>query len=449
MVKPVVMDFDFKAQSSHTNKVSEPVTPFISILKETVHNNSETPYLANTKNNDYGIHNDSNYDATRAIDNKNDKNEKEANFNITLNLSQATDRKIADRRNSQKDDGAVQKSDVLQSLVSSLLLTNNSRAIVTDKNIPSAKQNEFKKDVHTRIFPDTSAKPEKFTINDSLTKKVGRESIQDVINQLQKAIDNNSKGKDTKSSDITRLIANLTTLQNAGKKDVLSAQIVPHVVHRNELSDNKNKKVESKSTHDNHLMAFGARSQKTERNSETTIIDAVKQKGKLEEAQPLDKKTPNITERNDSFIQVNNKQLNGTVGATQAKPLVNDELMQLLHKAKVMQEGERTSLTLKLHPESLGKLSVNLGLENGIISGRFIVESQEAKELLQQQLEAIRFELEQSGVHVGDFEVNVKQQRQRDFSEIQATGLHYSENTEYEEASSRYMYHDGVLDVII
>lgn len=448
MVKPVVLDFDYKTNNHQNNKISEPAISFISILQETVQNNTESTYTSYTDNNTI-THNDNNSNTTKAIDNKNYKNNKEENFDAAQDVTTALDRKIADRRNVQKDDGMVQKNEAMQSLAPSLLHANTARAIVTDKNTNAAKHSEYKRDVHVRNFTNAAnSKSEHLTMTDSLTKKIEKESIQDVINQLQKLIDGNIQTKDAKKSDVKQLIANLTTLQNSGKKDLHSAPLVQHVVHANELSDNKNKKVVRKTDNDNVVTAT-EKSQKTVRTTQTMIADAVKQKGKLEETPKLDRKVSQTNERNDSFIQVNGKQQNSTVGSTQAKPVISDELMQLLQKAKVMQEGEKTSLSLKLYPESLGKLSVNLGLEQGILSGRFVVESQEAKEMLLQQLESIKWELEQSGVQVGEFEVNVKEQRQRDFSEMKAVTLQNSENTEYEMASNRYIYHDGVLDVII
>ncbi len=446
MVKPVILDFDYKTHNHQTNKISEPAISFIAILQETVQNKTESTYMSNKDSNTI-THNDNNSNTTKVIDNKNYKNSKEDNTDTLQDVATAFDRKITDRRNFQKDDGMVQKLEAMQSIAPSLLYANTARAIVTDKNTP--KQSVYKRDVHVRNFPTVAnSVPEQVTVTNSITNKVGKESIKDVINQLQKLIDGNTHTKDAKKNDVKQLIANLTALQNSGKKDFNSALVMQHVVHHNELSDNKNKREVRKTDNDNVIKAAD-KSRKTVQTIETSIVDAVKQKGKLEETPKSDRKVSQTNDRNDSFIQVNSKQQNQPAGVTQAKPVASDELMQLLQKAKIMQEGEKTHLSLKLYPESLGKLSVNLGLEQGVLSGRFVVESQEAKELLLQQLDSIKWELEQNGVQVGDFEVNVKEQRQRDYTEMKAVTLQNAENTEYEQANNRYMYHDGVLDVII
>ena len=445
MVKPVVLDFEYKAQAAHSKNNTEPELSFISILKDTVQNNEATNEAYTQKDN-ATKEPKNNFAMMQVHDNKEKKHD------AGQEIQKSAERVIADRRNAQKNAVDVYKPDVMQSLAGSSLHTHSIRAIVTDKNAHITKQSVHKKDTfHTLKMRNTyNDTHQNLLANSTVTKKSGKETLHDVINQLQKLDDRQSNAKDLKKSDLKQLIAQLTTLQNMGKKDLHSAVVAQPVIQYNELSDNKSKKVVRKTGSDEHPMHAGNKAYKTVKNSETILLDAVKQKGKSEDAPKLDKKVGQATERNESFIQVNTKHHNASTNETASKPLEQGQLMQLLNRAKVMQEGQKTSLSLKLYPESLGKLSVNLGLEHGILSGRFIVESQEAKEQLLLQLESVRWELENNGVQVGEFEVNVKEHRQREFTEMPGLSQKLNlENAEYEAISNRYIYHDGLLDVII
>jgi flagellar hook-length control protein FliK len=440
MVKPIVLDFEYKVQNTQHIKNNVPELSFSSILKDTMQKGSDAADITYNPTDDV-MHHDTNSATLQIQDNKEKKYEK------VQDESKNIERTPVDRRNIQNNNVYMEK-DVMQSLAGSSLHSNN-KAIVTDKNALTVKQSIYKKDAfHAFKLPTVhNNKDEKLFANAIVAKKSGKETLHDTINQLQRIVDGQNHARDVQKSDLKQLIAQLTTMQQMDKKDLHKLVLNP-VIHYNELSDNKNKKMVRKSGNDVQLHYADHKTHKTVKNSETTLLDAVKQKGRTEDSPKLDKKAGQATERHDSFIQVNAKHNSST--ATFTKPVVQEQLMQLLNKAKVMQEGDKTSLSLKLYPESLGKLSVNLGLEHGILSGRFIVESNEAKELLLQQLESIRWELENNGVQVGEFEVNVKEHRQREFTEM--PGLSHKqtiENAEYEVASNRYIYHDGLLDVII
>lgn len=458
MVKPVVLDFDYKVQNAHPIRNSEPELSFISILNNTIQNNEEPINGAYTQKDTTTARNDTtvplkqmknNNDDSK--DNKDNKDNKEKKYDAGQEISLIAERIIADRRNAKKDDMNAEKSGLIQSFSGALLHKNknNIMAIVTDKNTHTPKQRIYKKDAfHTHNQSGTYSDYKQNFITDlAITKKTGKETIQDSINQLQKGTSVQDLSKNLKKSDLKQLIARLTTFEHIDKKDVHSAIMTRPLMQYKELLDSKNKKVVRKTDNDAQQVHANNTLHKTVK-TEISFLDAVKQKERAEDAPKIDKK--GASERNDSLIEVNTKPGNARTNETVVKPVNNDQLMQLLNRAKVMQEGERFSLSLKLYPESLGKLTVNLGLEHGILSGRFIVESQDAKELLMQQLELVRFELEQNGVQVGEFEVNVKEHRQREFTQIQGLSRAQNiENAEYETASNRYIYHDGLLDVII
>jgi flagellar hook-length control protein FliK len=263
-------------------------------------------------------------------------------------------------------------------------------------------------------------------------------------------INNDEMVNNSKKGDIKKLIANLVTIQNADPKSMQQGLILKQRLEYNELSNTKkpmkkNSGVTQKFV-DNNIPLKNAR------NNDTVIINTVRHKETNEDLPKTKDVKASTTDQHGTFNNVNTR--NGVApqssvqNVAHEKIINNSELMQLLQKARIMQEGEKTNLSLKMYPESLGRLHLQLGLEQGIVNGRFTVESEQARQQLMQQLEVIRYDLEQSGVHVGGFEVHVRDQRQTEFFQ-HAEAIPLPQNDEYKEQISRYSYHDGMIDIII
>lgn len=129
-----------------------------------------------------------------------------------------------------------------------------------------------------------------------------------------------------------------------------------------------------------------------------------------------------------------------------------EQLQSLLDKAKInIKDGQNGNVSINLYPKQLGSVSVNLGLEQGVISGRFFVENNEIKELLINNFENIRQQLEESGITVGDFQVNVRgQNKEQEAKEILNYNGNISENKDvtavYE--SNLQSFHEGSINMI-
>ncbi len=134
-------------------------------------------------------------------------------------------------------------------------------------------------------------------------------------------------------------------------------------------------------------------------------------------------------------------------------PLFDEQLGRLLQQAQVVvKDGRNGSFTLRLYPESLGKVTINLGLEQGTLSGRFLVDTTEVKQALMEQLHSVREHLSEAGIAVGDFQVNVRGGGERNvFGErrehVPLYGLQEKAGESFEYVAARY--HDGTIDVII
>jgi len=86
-----------------------------------------------------------------------------------------------------------------------------------------------------------------------------------------------------------------------------------------------------------------------------------------------------------------------------------DIFNQIVEKAKVLFNGEKAEMVMHLKPDSLGKLSMKITSERGIIIAEFIAESQQVKEILESNMQLLRNVLENQGLSVQSFHVSVRQ----------------------------------------
>ncbi|MBI3985840.1 MAG: flagellar hook-length control protein FliK [Lentisphaerae bacterium] len=68
------------------------------------------------------------------------------------------------------------------------------------------------------------------------------------------------------------------------------------------------------------------------------------------------------------------------------------------------------SMTIKLIPDNLGKVSLNCREANGVLQMQVVVENQGVRTLLAQHETAIRHLLEQAGIQLSSFDVRTQQE---------------------------------------
>lgn len=81
---------------------------------------------------------------------------------------------------------------------------------------------------------------------------------------------------------------------------------------------------------------------------------------------------------------------------------------QVVRKAEVMIKQNSSEMRIQLHPEFLGKMTIKLVLEDGLLTARFITENHQVKHLLDSNLNSLRQSLESQGIRVEKTEVNVQ-----------------------------------------
>lgn len=143
------------------------------------------------------------------------------------------------------------------------------------------------------------------------------------------------------------------------------------------------------------------------------------------------------------------------------RPGVTQEFRQSFHeileKAKVsVKDQNNGSFTVKLFPKELGNVNVNLVLENGVVNGKFLVDSNDARTLLMSNLENFREQLSESGINVGEFSVNVRDEREKFFRDKNENAKGVSAVSVNESVSAANVYefatvdsHDGLINMII
>ncbi|NLV68450.1 MAG: hypothetical protein GXY14_12340 [Spirochaetes bacterium] len=95
-------------------------------------------------------------------------------------------------------------------------------------------------------------------------------------------------------------------------------------------------------------------------------------------------------------------------------PEFRQSLQEIMERARVtVRDNQNGSFTVKLFPKELGSVNVSLVMENGVVNGRFLVDNNDAKTALLSSIENLIDELQQSGVSVGEFSVNVRDGQER------------------------------------
>jgi flagellar hook-length control protein FliK len=99
-------------------------------------------------------------------------------------------------------------------------------------------------------------------------------------------------------------------------------------------------------------------------------------------------------------------------------PEFRQNLQEIIDKARItVRDSRNGNFSVKLYPRELGNVNVNLSLDHGTITARFVVDSEEAKNLLSQNMDNLRQQLKDAGIEVGEFFVNVNDHGKRFFQE--------------------------------
>jgi flagellar hook-length control protein FliK len=211
--------------------------------------------------------------------------------------------------------------------------------------------------------------------------------------------------------------------------------------------DNKNSDENSKGEDDESMYKAS-----TYAETKQTIVG-----DKLNQEAPLDFVAP----QNDKLdLQLNIKQANANLQKESLVKLSKSDIInQVVKKAEIIVQGSHQEMIMKLEPESLGKLNLKLVVENGLITAKFMAESQQVKEVLESSFNQLKDALQEKGISVQSFSVSVGQEgaefkSSQGFEQWKRTiklnsktsGDYIGLDEENSISVNPYSYHDGKVD---
>lgn len=119
------------------------------------------------------------------------------------------------------------------------------------------------------------------------------------------------------------------------------------------------------------------------------------------------------TQPQDVFAVIQTNQKNGTdvlSAAVEKIPVDTKEIIsQVIENAKVILTPDKSEMVMDLKPDSLGKISLKVVTENGIVMARFVAENQQVRQVLESNMQLLKDSLERQGMNVQGFSVSVRQ----------------------------------------
>lgn len=90
---------------------------------------------------------------------------------------------------------------------------------------------------------------------------------------------------------------------------------------------------------------------------------------------------------------------------------------QIVRKAEVTLTDTQSEIRMQLEPENLGKLTLKVAVERGIITAKFTAESYEVKQIIESNFNELKDMLQQKGLEVQNFSVSVGHESKGDSSD--------------------------------
>ncbi|MEN6312922.1 MAG: flagellar hook-length control protein FliK [Clostridiaceae bacterium] len=111
-----------------------------------------------------------------------------------------------------------------------------------------------------------------------------------------------------------------------------------------------------------------------------------------------------------AFAVIRTDQTNGVNAAAEKIPADTKEIIsQVIENAKVILTPDKSEMVMDLKPDSLGKISLKVVTENGIVMAKFVAENQQVRQVLESNMQLLKDSLERQGMNVQGFSVSVRQ----------------------------------------
>lgn len=94
---------------------------------------------------------------------------------------------------------------------------------------------------------------------------------------------------------------------------------------------------------------------------------------------------------------------------TSSKEMETDIIRQIVQRMTLRTDGRQSHMQIRLKPEFLGNLKMDVVTENAMVMVRMTAESQSVKEMIEQNIGLLKTELQQQGLQVQKVDVTVSQ----------------------------------------
>ncbi len=125
-------------------------------------------------------------------------------------------------------------------------------------------------------------------------------------------------------------------------------------------------------------------------------------------------------------------------------------MSNLKHQMSILKENDYTTLQLKLYPQHLGSISVELKMKNGVLNAHVLVEHAELKSVIEQEFHQIN--LDGTTIEQLNVEVNAQSQQQSQSHTSTKTSRRFfleDEASEELEAAPKEIEHKGYLNLTV
>jgi len=279
-------------------------------------------------------------------------------------------------------------------------LSANAKKTNAEKTDNSAKQQIQSQDEGKQSVDSAKSEFEKSANTEFANIKA---ALKEKLNNLQRLKRAENLRDAMKAPDDNKAAANFSN--NSELTDKIKNALLSNIAAGPQKLDNSNKL--STSVKSESMMKLG--------------IDA---SSKLEAAQNSMPKFANNQNANSFMFNQNSGQESGSAKmsnllrqpamqqSSYTTTVYRQTFEQMIQQIKILSDAAVKQVEIQLRPEHLGKVKIDLLMENGSVVARFVSENEQAKQLLESNISQLKSALEEQGLKIAGFEVSVNQENQ-------------------------------------
>ncbi len=454
---------------------SSQISDFRNIMTEAKNNMKSNVSKKVYKNQESYGKNDNKFDSLEETQNSNDADIKNSKLKEKLNNSEST-KAIEEPKDEEKTEISDENKDVIAQMENILNLVHSMLKDIKDTNQES---NDLLSD---QEITDMYLLLDKMKIVQDSNSFLSNSELDQMMNKLKEILSvDHVESKDFPETNLFMELQSefqnlLKTIDEKGTKENEMANVVQidletkedsyinkksqdstNPVNSNRPSNNEDievKSMEESTSKENQNTEKGEEKAQASKKTDTgKLIQKVVQKVIIEPKDPLNAevKLDNIARNGIDKVNLVDK----------PAPLYKMEVLkQIVEKAQVLLGNDTSEMDMQLRPENLGKLSLKVVIEKGLMSARFIAESQQVKEVIESNFNQLKDMLQQKGIDVQSFSVSVGQQNKDSnnngyrawkdsiSSSVRKLSIDFADDMDqlFIETKNPYEYHEGSVD---